>query len=282
MQNIISLLTFINQQFRFIKLNSAKWKQLQGLQKFISKNIKDIDVTTINYHFIRDFKNELENTELSQNTKFVYYNTFKDLLKEIHKLGYTKDDLSKIAGSLTQEEIIKEVLTNDEVNTLFNYTPRVGKNLLDTLEVVKDMALISLYTGLRFVDIQKLDFNTNVVNLGDRYVIRTQQKKTSSVGKPIEIHPNIEHLFASKYNGTPFSKIDYHNIQYVFKQWASVIGRNVTFHIFRHTFAMKLYSNNVDILTISTLLGHKNINTTQNYVKSIDINSSNAIMGLSF
>ena len=71
-------------------------------------------------------------------------------------------------------------------------------------------------------------------------------------------------------------------INYPLKHWLAEAGieKHVTFHCFRHTFAMRLLENGVDIYTIATLLGHKSVTSTQIYARLSPTQIREAVMKL--
>jgi site-specific recombinase XerD len=68
-------------------------------------------------------------------------------------------------------------------------------------------------------------------------------------------------------------------MRYVLKAWliSAALNKRITFHSARHTFATMLLTFGVDIYTVSKLLGHKDIKTTQVYAKLIDLKKDEAI-----
>lgn len=276
----MNLLQFVYKlQFNY-DTQSAKYKQFAGLAKLIRFNNPNKPISTIDYDFINSFKLALNSTKLSQNTKFNYWNRFKELLNEAYKYKLTVDNLSTLVTSMDMEESDKIYLTKKDVSLLFEHTPSLEKKLANRLDVLKDMARISLYTGMRFSDIQKLDFDTDFIEFEDNLYIKFRQDKTNRLNT-IKVNKNLLEL-VNKYTKQPFVNEDYHNMQWVLKKWVKVVNSDITFHSFRHTFAMNLAINNVDILTISKLLGHTNVVTTQKYVKSLQVNEDKAIDILNF
>ena len=105
------------------------------------------------------------------------------------------------------------------------------------------------------------------------HYIRLKEKKTG----------NIQNHFIpiSAYNLMPegntkdefvFSGLEYSKIVRPLKEWIeeSGINKKITFHNFRHTFATLQLSKGTDIYTVSKMLGHKNVATTQIYGKVMD------------
>lgn len=234
---------------------------------------EEIPFSKIDIKFCEDFKTFLLNAprggnktgSLSQNSASTYFSVFKATLKQAFIDGYFTTDISAKIKSIPHEESRREYLTIDELNTLVA-TP------CDNV-VLKRAALFSALTGLRHSDIQKLKWNEiSVENNQPR--INFTQKKT----KGVEYMPISQQ--ALEICGEPKSPNDlvFENltnpswINRPLKTWIAKTGihKNITFHCFRHTFATLQLSNGTDIYTVSKMLGHTNVKTTQVYAKVID------------
>ncbi len=140
-------------------------------------------------------------------------------------------------------------------------------------EVLKRAFLFSCLTGLRWSDIQKLTWS-EVQKFNDGYKITFHQKKTEALqyldiseqayklmGEPDE---QEQRVFKSlKYDA-------YHNAEIT--KWCLKAGilKDITFHCARHTFAVLQLTMGTDIYTVSKLLGHSELKTTQIYADIID------------
>ncbi|NQU84529.1 MAG: integrase catalytic domain-containing protein, partial [Mariniphaga sp.] len=141
-------------------------------------------------------------------------------------------------------------------------------------DLLKRAALFSALTGLRFSDIQKMVWGELEYIEGQGYFLNFDQKKT----KGVEVLPISEQahsllgepgeLTVKVFNGLKYSA--YHN-KHLF-QWIGAAGitKDITFHCFRHTFATLQLFNGTDIYTVSKMLGHKDLKTTQVYAKIVD------------
>ena len=156
-------------------------------------------------------------------------------------------------------------VTEAELNQLAN-TPC-------DITVLKRAALFSALTGLRHCDIQKLRWS-EVQKDGDSYRLNFTQQKT----KEVEYMPISEQAY--KLCGEPkepcrlvFEDLtDAAWISKPLQRWlvAAGITRKITFHCFRHTFATLQLANGTDIYTVSKMLGHTNVKTTQIYAKVVN------------
>lgn len=228
----------------------------------------------LNERFLNDFKDHLlttksrksPKTKLSQNSAVSYFNKIKAALKQAYKDGILQTDLNSKVECVKSEETRREYLTLEELNTLVK-TPCND-------QLLKRAALFSALTGLRFSDIQKLKWKEIEHIEGQGYVLNFNQQKT----KGVEVLPISEQAYSLLgEHGNPESLVidgltysAYHN-KHLF-QWIGAAGitKNITFHCFRHTFATLQLYNGTDLYTVSKMLGHKNIKTTQIYTKVVD------------
>ncbi|HBV14003.1 MULTISPECIES: site-specific integrase [Chryseobacterium] len=202
---------------------------------------------------------------ISQNTASTYFSVFRAALKEAFIDGYFTSDISAKIKSIPHKESRREYLTLDELNTLVQ-TPC-------ELDVLKRAALFSALTGLRHSDIQKLTWNEISLE-NDQAKINFTQKKT----KGVEYMPmSKQALQLCGSVGLPTDLIfknltDPAWISRPLKKWIESAGitKKITFHNFRHTFATLQLSSGTDIYTVSKMLGHTNVKTTQVYAKIVD------------
>jgi integrase len=242
---------------------------LKQIKAFAGEKLKFGD---LNEKFLEDFKEHLvkakknEDSGLSQNSARAYFKKVNAALRQAYKDGLLANDLSAKVNSIKAIETRKEYLTREEVIKLFD-TPCDN-------DILKRAALFSIITGLRFSDIQKLVWS-EVENIeGDGYYLNFRQQKTGG----IERHP-ISYQAADLLGerGEPTSKV-FIGLKYSvllnkeLSQWIEAAGirKKITFHCFRHTFAILQQFNGTNINTLSQMLGHKNIATTMIYAKIVD------------
>lgn len=241
------------------------------LETFTKGSLKFAD---LNETFCNEFREYLLTTKssksnktiLSQNTALSYFNKLKATLKQAYKDEYLHSDLNRKIESIKQAETQRNFLTLEELNSL------VKTDCQNPL--LKRAALFSALTGLRFSDIQKLIWGELEYIEGNGYFIRFEQQKTKSV----EMMPISEQAYSllgerKETNDQIFEGLIYS--AYLNKhlyQWigAAGISKTITFHCFRHTFATLQLSKGTDIYTVSKMLGHRELKTTQIYAKIID------------
>jgi integrase len=138
-----------------------------------------------------------------------------------------------------------------------------------------------VYTGLRWSDINGLQWKNIQFSNEKGYSLNFNQQKTKGVEYlPI---PAKAITFISErcqdedrvFKGLKYSA--WHNLK--IREWMikAGINRKITFHSARHTYATLLLTKNVDIYTVSNMLGHRNLKTTQVYAKVIDQKKMDAV-----
>jgi integrase len=228
----------------------------------------------LNERFCNDFKEYLLTTKsnksnkvtLAQNSAVSYFNKLKAALKQAYKEGYLKSDLNAKIDTIKQAETQREFLTLAELNNLVK--TECNNPLL------KRAALFSALTGLRFSDIQKLVWSELQHSIENGYSVQFRQQKT----KGVEVLPISEQAFSLLGERKEPTELVFEGLKYSafsnkhLHQWIGAAGitKNITFHCFRHTFATLQLSKGTDIYTVSKMLGHRELKTTQIYAKVID------------
>jgi integrase len=140
--------------------------------------------------------------------------------------------------------------------------------------LLKKAFIFSALTGLRWSDIEKLIWSEIQHSKEMGYYIRFRQKKTKGA-ETLPISEQARELLGEKgeQNDQIFKGLHYSawsNLK--LQQWVMKAGipKNITFHSARHTYATLQLTLGTDIYTVSKLLGHKELKTTQIYAKVID------------
>jgi integrase len=212
---------------------------------------------------------------ISHNTAATYYSIFKAALKQAFVDGYLTSDLSAKIKGIQEEESRREYLTVEELNKLVA-TPCER-------DVLKRAALFSALTGLRHIDIQNLKWS-EINKEGNQARLHFTQQKT----KGVEYMPiSKQALQLCGEPGQPEQLVfeDLPNPSWIsrpLKYWIETAGikKKITFHCFRHTFATLQLSSGTDIYTVSKMLGHTNVKTTQIYAKVVDEKKNKAAQAI--
>lgn len=252
--------------------NHDNWvSALNYFEAFTNGELKFVD---LNEKFLEEFKEYLlttkskksDKTTLSQNSAVSYFNKVKAVLKQAYKDGILQTDLNAKISPIKAAETRREYLTIDELNKLVK-TPCNN-------DLLKRAALFSALTGLRFSDIQKMVWGELEYIEGQGYFLNFSQKKTNG----IEYYPiSVQAVSLLNEKGEPTDKV-FEGLEYSayqnkhLFQWIGAAGitKDITFHCFRHTFATLQLFNGTDIYTVSKMLGHKDLKTTQIYAKIVD------------
>lgn len=206
-------------------------------------------------------------SDLSRNTASVYFTEFSAVLNRCVRDGVIASNPCRMSGGIRKTQTERTYLTVDELRTVINHDWMDGE--------IKRQFVFSCLTGLRYSDIQKLEWS-EVSSDCSRLTFR--QKKTG-VMEYLDINRQASDLLGERSIGRVFagrkaSAMDYHIDRECRR---AGIDKHITFHSARHTFATMMLTLGVDIYTVSKLLGHSDISTTQIYAKIIDSKKKEAV-----
>jgi integrase len=211
-----------------------------------------------------------------------YLANFKKVVLLCIKNGWLERD--PFAGfKFTKKEVERPYLTAVELQEMASKEFKAER-----LTLVRDIFLFCCYTGLAYVDVKKLKRTEIGVGVdGERWIFTKRQKTDTASRIPLlptslrllekyKHHPQCE-------NGRLLPVLSNQKMNAYLKEIADACGidKTLTFHVARHTFATTVtLSNGVPIETVSKMLGHTNIRTTQHYAKVLDIKVSEDMKAL--
>jgi len=252
------------------------------LKKFVKHqyNKSDISLDELNYRFILDFENFLINYESVDHHKSLNNNgvmKHMERLRKIVNMAVMMDLLEKDPFSkykLHFDKVERGHLTKEELKVLSKKSFKIER-----LQAVLDMFLFSCYTGLAYIDIFNLTQENIAKGIDGRDWLMTNRQKTNTSVK-VPLLPEAVQLI-KKYKdhpvavakGTLFPVVSNQRMNGYLKEIAEICGidKNFTFHLARHTFATTVtLSNGVPIESVSKMLGHTSIRTTQIYAKVVE------------
>lgn len=236
---------------------------------------RSITFADLTSEWVDGFKRYLEGARLSQNSKAVYFHKLRACINRAHRDGIIKENPLTRVSNLKQSEGKREYLTIDEV-----------KRLAETEcedETVKRAFLFSCLTGLRRSDVERIKWG-NVHREGDYTRIVFRQKKTGGQ-EYLDITAEARELMGAERGAEDlvFDGLKYPaTTNTIIKVWVARAGihKHITFHSARHTFATMLLTLGTDLYTVSKLLGHRDIKTTQIYAKIVDKGKQEAVSSI--
>lgn len=247
--------------YRYGQETIHKYKnQLTKLSRFKS----DVKLSDINEDFVLSYKRYMMsdlNNKLSTAGKSLII--VKQFIEMARKQGLVKTDpFANIKIQRPQGH--RETLTIDELNLIVDF---VQKTASPTYKNIGTYFLFSCFTGLRFGDLKKLQFN----HINNGFIRLTQTKTKDPVSIPV--NQKILNLIPkNKTDGLIFNVLSNQKTNKHLKTIAQLAGisKNVTSHVARHTFATTALTIGIPIEVVSKLLGHRDIKTTQIYAHVLD------------
>ncbi|SCD19246.1 Phage integrase [Proteiniphilum saccharofermentans] len=242
------------------------------LTNFIKEeyNLSDISFKEINHQFIIDFEVYLLSTcKCNPNTTAKFIQFLKRMVIIAKNNGWiTTNPFANY--KIRTKKVDRGYLTQHEI-----YTIMEKKFSTERLEKVRDIFIFSCFTGLAYIDVKNLRKSNISTSFDDRLWIMGKREKTGvNFNIPLlDIPKNI----LDKYEDTlPDDKVlpvlSNQKMNGYLKEIGSICGitKDLTFHLARHTFATLTLTKGVSIESVSKMLGHTNIKTTQIYARIID------------
>lgn len=252
------------------------------ISKFLDQKRKttDIYLNQLDYKFICDFEDYLHSLwpkghpkALGQNTVIKHIQRLRKLVTLSFHLEWIDRD-PFVRWKPVFEKTNRQFLSDNELSNLETYD-----FISERLDRVRDLFVFSCYTGIAYIDLMKLTKNNIAIGLdGNKWIITKRQKTKTPVKVPILAKAKA---IIDKYDNHPMTQvtgmllpsITNEKLNVFLKEVANFSGikKNLTFHMARHTFATTVtLTNGVPIETVSKLLGHTKISTTQIYARVIE------------
>jgi site-specific recombinase XerD len=237
-------------------------------------SVSDIDIKEIDHSFVTEYEFFLRSVrKCANNTAVKYIKNFKKIIKICISNGWLdKDPFANYKAKI--REVERDYLTQEEVQDIYS-----KEFATERLNLVKDIFVFSCFTGLAYIDVKNLTVSNISMGIDGGKWIFTHRQKTETASR-IPLLPIPEELIL-KYADHPqcinedklLPILSNQKMNSYLKEIADVCGikKDLTFHIARHTFATTVtLTNGVPIESVSKMLGHKNIRTTQHYAKILD------------
>ncbi|XWN34661.1 MAG: site-specific integrase [Roseivirga sp.] len=240
---------------------------------------------SVDQQFCEEFRNFLihppaNQTKIALSTAQTYFVIFKTVIKTAYEERLIKHNPTRSLRGIPLKKQQRRFLTLGELKSIRN-TPCL-------LPILKRAALFSALTGLRFSDIQALRWEALHYAPHVGHYLRFFQQKTASeqilpIAEPaFELMGTQQEPSIPIFKGLPQRLSSWHNVK--LRAWVKEAGisKHITFHSFRHSFATMQLTLGVDIYTVSKMLGHQELRTTQLYGQIIDQKKRGAMDQLAY
>ncbi len=234
----------------------------------------DIDIKKMDYEFVAEYAFWLKSKRnCNHNSTIKYISNFRKIVNICIRNGWLSKD-PFLGFKMSKKEVDRVALTESELQAIAN-----KKFPTERLDQVRDIFLFCCFTGLAYADIKKLKRSEIGKGVDGEQWIFTSRQKTDTTSR-IPLLPVTLDIMA-KYNDHPQCVVQNRVLPVASNQKMNAylkeiadlcsIHKNLTFHIARHTFATTVtLTNGVPIETVSKMLGHRNLKTTQHYAKILD------------
>lgn len=292
-QNTETFLDIFKKYNEDLKLLVGKSKSKATLQKYErAKNhfqqfLKykysrtDILPVELNHIMLHDFEIYLKtNGKCAHNTTSKFIQTIRTICLFAKNSGLMQHD-PFVNYRISFEKVDRGYLLDIEIKAIIN-----KEFASDRLSAVRDIFIFSCFTGLAYIDVANLTYD-NLKESDGKFWIMTKRQKTniSSNILLLDIPLNIIEKYRSKNKGNRLLPVlSNQKMNSYLKEIADICGinKNLTFHIARHTFATTItLEKGVPIETVSKMLGHTNIKTTQIYARITKEKIQNDMLNLS-
>jgi site-specific recombinase XerD len=248
---------------------------LKHLKEYLRSvhNAEDVAIEKLKYSFISELEYFLKvNKNIGHNTAMKYLKNVKKIVLLARKYQWIDHD-PFINFKVTQVDVNKDYLTMDEITAI-----REKEFSIDRLGHVRDVFIFCCYTGLSYSDVLNLTIRDIHVGLDGETWLVINRKKTG-VQSNVPLLPEAVKLvdkyktkLMSELSGKLFPVTSNQKMNAYLKEIGDLCGitKKMTFHMARHTFATTItLSNGVSMETVGSMLGHKNLKTTQIYAKVV-------------
>ncbi|MCW3094039.1 MAG: recombinase [Ferruginibacter sp.] len=254
---------------------------LNHLANFLNWKYKasDIDLGSLKYEFLSDFEFYLKTQKnIDHNTTAKYIKNTKKVVNDCLAKGWLK---TNPFGNfkITTKVVDRCFLSEEELDILTNKEFKIQR-----ISQVRDIFVFSCYTGLSFIDVANLTPNHIATGMDWEKWIFTSRQKTDTpshiplLAPALDIIEKYKDHPAAVNKGRLLPMLSNQKMNAYLKEIADLCGINkyLTFHVARHNFATTVtLTNGVPIESVSKMLGHKKLQTTQHYAKILDKKVSN-------
>ncbi len=255
------------------------WRRYETMKRYLGELIKqkygvgDLPLSDFTGEVIRAYEVYLKTEkDLSQNTLIRYMKALKKITNRCLANDWIHKDPFAVI-KFREDPTDPEFLTLEEVDRIYNCNPGSKR-----LEVIRDMFLMSAFTGLAITDVSQLTEDHIVTdNDGNKWIRKPRQKAKQMSNIPLL---DIPLAIIEKYQGDkkaakkgtllpiPCNQV----INRYLKEIATIckINKHLTMHVARHTYATIYLSQGASLKNVSNMLGHASVKMTERYARILD------------
>lgn len=243
---------------------------MRRLEEFMQAKyrIRDIALKEISHVFITDFETYLRTaSRCNENTTAKFMQSFRMIIIMAKNNGWIFAD-PFINYKIRLKRVDRGYLTEAEIEKILK-----KRFTCKRLEQVRDIFIFSCFTGLAYIDVRNLtQDNIRPSFDGKLWIMTSRQKTDTAVTVPLLKVPQaiLKKYEGTQSNGRLLPVLSNQKLNSYLKEIADQCGitKTITFHLARHTFATTMtLAKGVPIETVSKMLGHTNIVTTQIYAR---------------
>lgn len=247
---------------------------IQKILRWLGKFGKKTTLLTIDKQYVIDFCHFMRDNGLAEGTILMYFSNLNTIFNNAYREGLMQENpIRRIESAQRPKrpETERAYLTFDEVKAVMG--TKCGNDM------VKAAFLFACFTGLRLSDVEALTWE-EIRKTGNGWQVEAKQIKTKNlVYIPLSDNAIAQLPETKRRKGKVFDLPHRNQIGDILKRLVKRAGidKHITFHCSRHTYATLLLTYGADIYTVSKLLGHTDVATTQIYAKIVDEKKRQAV-----
>lgn len=249
---------------------------LEKIANWVKRFGRRASLRTVDKKWLMDFVAYMNKHGMAESTVYMYFSNLNTIFNRAYRAGIINENpISRMDKTERPQrpDIEREYLTLEEVQQLMN-TPCGNDS-------VKRAFLFACFTGLRLSDIEALTWENIKPTTDGGWQIEQKQKKTKKIVTiPLSDNALAQLPERDSNKGIVWRKLPIRQeLGKYLKKWVAAAGieKHITYHCSRHTNATLLLTFGADIYTVSALLGHHDIATTQIYAKVVNQKKQEAV-----
>ena len=273
---------YTKKDIRMVEIALKRFKDFLNDTTEYNKYAKKIKPEQITKDMVEAFTEYLQSRSVGEGAKSIYARFKKVIKYAIEHDVMLKNPCMGITIKADDQQLRKEILSPEEIQQLIDtHYEHENPN-------IRRAFIFCLYCGLRYCDVKDLTFAN--VDFSNK-LLKFEQNKTkghsASSGVVIDLRDDVLTLIGKpsspdKRDDPIFPLPSYEMCLKALKRWVKRAGINkhISWHCARHSFAVNLLNNKVNIKTLASLLGHSGLKHTEKYTRAIDSLKKEAVYSL--